>query len=581
MWVYVVIRGGLDAVVVAVASSLGRHLPVVAQGVGATVMVVVAGAVSFSVVGGAMVLTWLGAGGRPGRRRWAAMAVAVTLAEVVPALTWRYRYSTGWYAGWTLTVLASAGLLVALLAKAGKLTSQLATQGEGLSAALRRAEELGRLQQALLDNMADGVVLRGPLGEVMASNPAAPLLFGLTMDQLAGLSPPPRGWKVVRADGRDWALDDLPSTGTSQMGTAGQSEMIGVSSEEGLLRWLRARTVIVKGMTGLTEGVVTTYADVTEPYAEKLRRAREQEGARQRVETALHEEDCLRVEYQPVADLLTRAVVGYEALPRFSSGPTRPPERWFSEAVAVGLGVELELHALRAALAQRDRVPEDAYLSLNVSPQTAVSPLLCDLLAISRCEGTVLEVTGPVGTDDLEALTGSLGKLRACGLRTAINDAGSGYDSLRYIVTIRPDIVKVGTTLTRGIDADPARQALVTALVSLGMGIGAVLVAEGIETQGELDALVQLGVRHGQGYYLRRPAALPKPTRYPVPREGSRHDRLVALAPSGEGLPGRAGPRAQGCRPGKPAPLLASGTARPASRWRSRTTDRSNANRRT
>jgi EAL domain-containing protein (putative c-di-GMP-specific phosphodiesterase class I) len=77
----------------------------------------------------------------------------------------------------------------------------------------------------------------------------------------------------------------------------------------------------------------------------------------------------------------------------------------------------------------------------------------------------------------------------------------------------------------------------------LGMGIGAVLVAEGIETQGELDALVQLGVRHGQGYYLRRPAALPKPTRYPVPREGSRHDRLVALAPSGEGLPGRAGPR--------------------------------------
>jgi EAL domain-containing protein (putative c-di-GMP-specific phosphodiesterase class I) len=489
-------------------------------------MVIIAGAISFSVVGGATVLTWLGARGRPGRERWAAMALAVTLAEVVLALTWRYRSSTGWYAGWALTVLASAGLLLALLAEAGKLTSQLATQGEGLSAALRRAEELGRLQQALLDNMVDGAVLRGPLGEVMACNRAAPRLFGLTMDQLAGRSPPPRGWKVMRADGRDWALGDLPGIGSVRTGTECQGEMtecqgemIGVWREEGLRRWLRGRTVIVKGTTG-TEAVVTTYADVTEPYAEKVRRAREQQGIRQRVETALHEEGCLRVVYQPVADLLTRAVVGYEALSRFSSGPTRPPERWFSEAATVGLGVELELHALRAALAQRDRVPEDAYLSLNVSPQTAMSPLLSDLLATSRCEGTVLEVTGQVGTDDYEALTGALRELRSRGLRIAINDAGSGYASLRHIVNIRPDVVKLGTTLTRGIDADPARQALVTAVVSLGMGIGAVLVAEGIETQGELDALVQLGLRHGQGYYLGRPAPLPKSTRYPVPPEG-------------------------------------------------------------
>jgi EAL domain-containing protein (putative c-di-GMP-specific phosphodiesterase class I) len=266
---------------------------------------------------------------------------------------------------------------------------------------------------------------------------------------------------------------------------------------------------------GSPEGVVTTYADITGSHVEEVPLIRKQQVSRQRIERALHGEDCLRVVYQPIVDLLNGAVVGYEALSRFSLSPVRPPDQWFSEAAAIGLGVELELHALRAALAERHKLPSGTYLSLNVSPQTAMSPLLSDLLAAFPCEGLVLEVTEHVGIDDYDALTGSLGRLRSWGLRIAIDDAGSGYASLRHILDIRPDIIKLDIALTRGIGSDPARQALAIALVSFRKDIGAVLVAEGIETRTELEVLVRLGLRHGQGYFLGRPAALPQSV--PVP----------------------------------------------------------------
>ena len=509
MWTSVVVCAGTAAVCVAIASLLGGHLPVLIHGADTTAMTRVAGPVMFPVVGLATVLTWLGARNRPGPERWAAIAAAASLGDVVLTLTSRYRYSAGWYAGRTLTIAASAAVLMALLVEFGRVKSQLAKEGERLSTALRRADELERLQQTLLDHMVDGVVLRGPQGELITSNPAAPQLLGLTADQLAGLSPPDPGWKVVRADGRDWALVDNPGTDTVRTGAQCHGEMIGVSTRDGLARWLCANTVIVRGATGSLEGVVTTYADVTDTHGEEVRLAREQQVSRQRIERVLHGEDCIRIVYQPIVDLVSGAVVGFEALSRFASSPPRPPDQWFAEAASVGLGIELELHALRAALAERHRMPEEVYLSLNVSPQTAMSPLLFDLLEGSPCERIVLEVTEHVGIEDYDALSESLRRLRSRGVRIAIDDAGSGYASLRHILNIRPDIIKLDIALTRGIDVDPARQALAVALVSFRQDIGAVLVAEGIETQSELDMLVHLGLQHGQGYHLGRPGDLP------------------------------------------------------------------------
>ncbi len=422
---------------------------------------------------------------------------------------------------------ASAAVLVALLFDSVKVKSQLVKASERLSVALRRADDLERAQRILWDNMVNGITLHSPHGELVASNAAATRLLGLTADQLAGSSSRGPGWKAVRADGQAWAPGVTQGVDAVHSDIGPQDEVVRVSTDAGLVRWLRANTVIVRGATGSPEGVITTYADITGSHVDQVPLLHKQQESRHRVQRALQGEDSLRVVYQPIVDLLNGDVVGYEALSRFSLSPLRPPDQWFSEAAAVGLGVELELHALRAALAGRSRVPPETYLSLNVSPQTVMSPLLCDLLAAFPCEGIVLEVTDHVGVDDSDALAGSLGRLRSWGLRIAIDDSGHGYASLRHILNIRPDIIKLDMALTRGIDSDPARQALAIALVSLRQDIDAVLVAEGIETRTELEELVRLGLRHGQGYYLGRPAALPQ--REPVPSAKAEFGPLAAL----------------------------------------------------
>ncbi len=414
-----------------------------------------------------------------------------------------------------LVGVASATVLVALLLESAKFKRQLARESERLVVALGRADDLERAQQILWDNMVNGVTLHSPHGELIASNAAATRLLGLTADQLAGSSSLEPGWKAVRADGQAWAPGATQGTDAVHSDIGPQDEVVRVSTDAGLVRWLRANTVIVRGATGSPEGVITTYADITGSHVEQVPLLRKQQASRQRIQKALHGQDCLRIVFQPIVDLLNGAIVGYEALSRFSLSPERPPDQWFSEAAAIGLGVELEVHALRAALSERHRIPPETYLSLNVSPQTVMSPLLSDLLVASPCEGLVLEVTEHVGVDDYGALTAALGRLRSWGLRIAIDDAGSGYASLRHILNIRPDIIKLDIALTRGVDADPARQALAIALVSFRQDIGAVLVAEGIETRGELEVLVRLGLRHGQGYYLGRPAALPQRERVP------------------------------------------------------------------
>ena len=88
-----------------------------------------------------------------------------------------------------------------------------------------------------------------------------------------------------------------------------------------------------------------------------------------RVEAAFHRQRLVPV-FQPIVDLHTRMASGCEALSRFHLEPLRPPDQWFAEAEAVGLGLELEMHAIRSAVESRHRLPSDTYLSVNASPKT-------------------------------------------------------------------------------------------------------------------------------------------------------------------------------------------------------------------
>jgi EAL domain-containing protein (putative c-di-GMP-specific phosphodiesterase class I) len=229
--------------------------------------------------------------------------------------------------------------------------------------------------------------------------------------------------------------------------------------------------------------------------------------ATERVQEMLGE-NSLNIVVQPIADLETGRVVGVEALTRFSSTPDRTPDVWFVEAAEVGLGLELELKALRQALALVERLPENVFMSINLSPNTIGSPRFHELLDAVSADRVVLEVTEHAPVENYDALANTLEPLRKAGCRLAVDDAGAGFASFRHILRLNPDIIKLDMTLTRNIDNDPARRALAAGLISFASDLGASIIAEGIETASELGALRTLKVGYGQGYYLARPEAM-------------------------------------------------------------------------
>jgi len=217
----------------------------------------------------------------------------------------------------------------------------------------------------------------------------------------------------------------------------------------------------------------------------------------------------LDVVFQPITALDRDQVVGFEALARFPTEPERPIEAWFADAAGLGLGADLELAAIERAFAHIDHLPPDAFLSVNVSPATAVSPRFEACCRAVDPNRLVIEVTEHAPVDDYVALTDALAALRARGVRLAIDDAGAGFASLRHVLRLNPDLIKLDISLTRRIDTDPVRRALATSLIAFAAEVGATILAEGIESRWELEALRRLGVRYGQGYHLARPAALP------------------------------------------------------------------------
>lgn len=243
--------------------------------------------------------------------------------------------------------------------------------------------------------------------------------------------------------------------------------------------------------------------------AERLEADRAEQSGRQEVEDRIRAAlagELFDSYLQPIVRLADRTVVGFEALTRFRGEHARTPDVWFAEAASVGLGSELELAAARLALESLKLLPTEAYLSLNFGPSTVVDPRLAALLSDAPPERVVLEVTEHDAVEDYPSLERVLKSLRSGGVRLAIDDAGAGFSSFRHVIQLAPDIIKADVALTRGIDRDPARQALTRSLARFARETGAVIVSEGIETDAELRTAVRLGVSLGQGYLLGRPA---------------------------------------------------------------------------
>ena len=212
--------------------------------------------------------------------------------------------------------------------------------------------------------------------------------------------------------------------------------------------------------------------------------------------------------YQPIVDLDSGQVTGVEALCRFGDG--RPPARWFRDAEAARLAADLDLAIVATALTHLPLLP-GGYLSLNVSPSTLVDDRLLELLRRPEvaADRLVVEITEHAPVTNYGLARRTLDALRRLGVRLAVDDAGAGYATFRHVLRLRPDIIKMDHSITQHINEDPARLALATALVIFAGEIGAVLVAEGVETAGELAALRRAGVSRAQGFALGRPQSLP------------------------------------------------------------------------
>ncbi len=357
------------------------------------------------------------------------------------------------------------------------------------------------------------VLLVDPHGEVVPLGTTGPLFFGwevgvpLAFDRLGDLIEKTRAgswWLSLAGPVGDGLV--LPEVVTS-LADAGivsvgftpiwwESRMVGAlvvgSRTTESDRWAEARTAVMDQLSSFAGSVLGAQA------------GRRGERAKRRTAImSIIESSAFHPVFQPVVDLSTDEVLGYEALTRFADG--RRPDLVFEEAHAVGLGVELESACASAAVTAALDLPSGVWLALNFSPATVVSGEMATV--VGRAERpVVVEITEHAEVESYVAVRDAV---RACpGIRISVDDAGAGYASLRHILELEPDFVKLDIGLVHHIDTDPARQALAAGLHHYAEETGTTLIAEGVESLEERAVIERLGIRLGQGYLFGRPASL-------------------------------------------------------------------------
>lgn len=207
--------------------------------------------------------------------------------------------------------------------------------------------------------------------------------------------------------------------------------------------------------------------------------------------------------FQPIVDLQSGRVRGYEALTRFDDGVQ--PDHRFNRAHDLGLGVELERACVEAALAAAAVLPADMFLSLNFSPAALIDGTVATVVRQAD-RPLVVELTEQFAVESYPAARRAIRDCRPA--KISVDDAGAGFASLRHIVELEPDMVKLDIALVRDIDLDPARQALAAGLCHFAQRSGTLLVAEGVERESEANTLRELGIELAQGFRFGHPAPL-------------------------------------------------------------------------
>jgi PAS domain S-box-containing protein len=274
--------------------------------------------------------------------------------------------------------------------------------------------------------------------------------------------------------------------------------------KDGTYKWLAWTAA-----PALSDGTIYAAArDVTEEVLADSTGAVLCEEQRARV-LAVMAEDGVRAVFQPIVNLANLEVGGYEALSRFDTNPITTPDQWFDAAYAAGLGPQLEIYAIHKAIAHSYQLPTNAFLSVNASPQTLLTEEFSKLMTGLHGASLVVEVTEHAVVNDYEPLQRAIDALRKQGVRLAIDDAGAGFASLKHIVRLLPEFIKLDIFLVHDIHKDPVKRAVVAGMLGVASQIGGKVIAEGVEQAEDLRVLFELGVEWAQGFYLGRPGPIP------------------------------------------------------------------------
>lgn len=248
--------------------------------------------------------------------------------------------------------------------------------------------------------------------------------------------------------------------------------------------------------------------------------------ARAELQALLEDPHGVEMHFQPICELGSAGILGYEALARFPGREHRHVNAWFDLARTCGMGPALEARALRLALARADR-PVGTYLGVNVSPSTILSAEVQDALD-GDLTGIVVEITedSQLTADLLDA---AVEPIRRRGALIAVDDTGAGYANFKHLLRLRPDIVKLDYDMVAGVHQSPEKRALVESLVSFCQRTNSTLCAEGVEVMEELVTLTDLGVRVAQGNFFGVPARHFATTASPMAQEA------CVRAPSSDG----------------------------------------------
>lgn len=224
--------------------------------------------------------------------------------------------------------------------------------------------------------------------------------------------------------------------------------------------------------------------------------------------------------YQPIVDLKSGAIMGYEGLIRGpADSPLHPPVKLFNAARLYGRVIELERLCRKLHIDQFAALGLSGKLFLNMSPHALMMPmgngngdatLLLPTIAGMPTENIVIELTESEATSSYPALRQAVSDYRGMGLQIAIDDLGEGFSSLRLWSELRPEYVKIDKYFVQGIDTDAVKRQFLRSICEIARQAKSLVIAEGIETEAELEAVRSLGIQYGQGFLLARPTAKPE-----------------------------------------------------------------------